>query len=159
MHRHGMTVYTVGATCTVLEWSHGCRYRNRGKEDQMGQLRKLKRQFERDSRKKTMKELYEHCDRVSEQQERELRQQYKKAANDQDVKNMVYAMYYLFGVHLHDEFGFGGKRLLRLFESVDREIATWASGGITTGQLQQKLFDTTGIDLRLDGIDFRKETA
>lgn len=44
-------------------------------------------------------------------------------------------------------------------ESVDKEIATWASGGITTGQLQQKLFDTTGIDLRLDGIDFRKETA
>jgi len=42
---------------------------------------------------------------------------------------------------------------------VDKEIATWASGGITTGQLQQKLFDTTGIDLRLDGIDFRKETA
>ena len=40
-----------------------------------------------------------------------------------------------------------------------KEIATWASGGITTGQLQQKLFDTTGIDLRLDGIDFRKETA
>ena len=125
----------------------------------MGQLRRLKRQFERDSRKKSMKELYEHCDRVSEQQERELREEYKKAAIDQDVKNMVYAMYYLFGVHLHDDFGFGGKRLLRLFESVDREIATWASGGITTGQLQQKLFDTTGIDLRLDGIDFRKETA
>ena len=60
---------------------------------------------------------------------------------------------------LHDEFGFGGKRFLRLFESVDKEIATWASGGITTGQLQQKLFDATGIDLRLDGIDFRKETA
>lgn len=125
----------------------------------MGQLRRLKRQFERDSRKKSMKELYEHCDRVSEQQERELREEYKKAAIDQDVKNMTYAMYYLFGVHLHDDFGFGGKRLLRLFESVDKEIATWASGGITTGQLQQKLFDTTGIDLRLDGIDFRKETA
>ena len=125
----------------------------------MGQLRRLKRQFERDSRKKSMKELYEHCDRVSEQQERELREEYKKAAIDQDVKNMTYAMYYLFGVHLHDDFGFGGKRLLRLFESVDREIATWASGGITTGQLQQKLFDTTGIDIRLDGIDFRKETA
>ena len=42
----------------------------------MGQLRRLKRQFERDSRKKSMKELYEHCDRVSAQQERELREEY-----------------------------------------------------------------------------------
>ena len=58
----------------------------------MGQLRRLKRQFERDSRKKSMKELYEHCDRVSEQQEGELREEYKNAAIDQDVKNMVYAM-------------------------------------------------------------------
>ena len=38
MHRHGMTIYTVGATCTVLKWSHGCRYRNRGKEKNMVHL-------------------------------------------------------------------------------------------------------------------------
>ena len=42
----------------------------------MGQLRRLKRQFERDSRKKSMKELFEPCDRVREQQERELREEY-----------------------------------------------------------------------------------
>lgn len=121
--------------------------------------RRLRRAQEQELRKLKIKDLERSYDQVVQRQHEQLREEYKKAAIDQDVKNMTYAMYYLFGVHLHDEFGFGGKRLLRLFESVDKEIATWASGGITTGQLQQKLFDTTGIDLQLDGIDFRKETA
>ena len=116
----------------------------------MGQLRRLKRQFERDSRKKSMKELYEHCDRVSEQQERELREEYKKAAIDQDVKNMVYAMYYLFGVHLHDEFGFGGQRCLRLFQAVDEELGSWRAGEVSVDDLRKKLYDAIGIDVRLD---------
>lgn len=121
--------------------------------------RRLRRAQEQELRKLKIKDLERSYDQVVQRQHEQLQREYREAAIDQDVKNMTYAMYYLFGVHLHDDFGFGGKRLLRLFKSVDREIATWASGGITTGQLQQKLFDTTGIDLRLDGIDFRKETA
>ena len=120
----------------------------------MGQLRRLKRQFERDSRKKSMKELYEHCDRVSEQQERELREEYKKAAIDQDVKNMVYAMYYLMGCGLHEVFGFGGQRCLRLFNWIDQELGTWQRGEVSVADLRKRLYNAIGIDIRLDGRTF-----
>ena len=38
MHRRGMTVYMGGVICTVLKSSHGCRYRDRGKEKSMVHL-------------------------------------------------------------------------------------------------------------------------
>lgn len=117
----------------------------------MGQLRKLKRKFERESRKRSMQDLYAYADRVSEEHEQRLRREYKQARIDEDTKNMTYAMYYLFGIHLHELFGFGGQRCLRLFEAIDRELGTWRRGEVTVGDLQKKLYDAIGIDIRLDG--------
>ena len=116
----------------------------------MGSLRKLKRKFERDNRHKSMAELYAHVDRVSDRQMRDLRKEYEEARIDEDTKNMTYAMYYLFGIQLHELFGFGGQRCLRLFEGVDRELGTWREGGVSVEDLRKKLQDAIGIEIRLD---------
>ena len=73
----------------------------------MGLTRQLKRKFARDNRKREMKDLYAHVDRVTAEQQRQLRKEYEEARIDEDTKNMVYAMYYLMGIGLHEQFGFG----------------------------------------------------
>ena len=117
----------------------------------MGLTRQLKRKFARDNRKREMKDLYAHVDRVTAENQRQLRKEYEEARIDEDTKNMTYAMYYLFGLGLHDEFGFGGQRCLRLFNWVDRELGTWRAGEINTAGLRKKLYDAIGIDVVLDG--------
>lgn len=73
----------------------------------MGLTRQLKRKFARDNRKREMKDLYAHVDRVTAEHQRQLRKEYEEARIDEDTKNMVYAMYYLMGIGLHEQFGFG----------------------------------------------------
>lgn len=120
----------------------------------MGSLRKLKRKFERDNRHKSMAELYAHVDRVSDQNMAQLRKEYEQARIDEDTKNMVYSMYYLMGVGLHEVFGFGGWRCLRLFDWIDQELGTWQRGEVSVADLRKRLYDAIGIDIRLDGRSF-----
>ena len=120
----------------------------------MGSLRKLKRKFERDNRHKSMQELYAHVDRVSDQNMAQLRKEYEQARIDEDTKNMVYAMYYLMGCGLHEVFGFGGQRCLRLFDWIDKELGTWQRGEVSVADLRKRLYDAIGIDIRLDGRTF-----
>lgn len=117
--------------------------------------RKLKRKFERDTRRREMKDLYAHVDRVSLETEAELRREYQEARITEDAKNMTIAMYYLFGIQLHKLFGFGGQRCLRLFDAVDQELGTWRRGEIRVEDLRKELFDAIGIDLRLDDSEGR----
>ena len=111
----------------------------------MSLARKLKREYERKNRRKDMQELYAHVDRVTANMDRE----YKEAAITEDAKNMTVAMYYLFGLGLHQVYGFSALRLSRLFEWVDNELGTWRRGSVTTAQLQKRLFDETGVDLQI----------
>lgn len=120
----------------------------------MGSLRKLKRKFERDNRHKSMAELYAHVDRVSDQNMAQLRKEYEQARIDEDTKNMVYSMYYLMGCGLHEVFGFGGRRCLRLFNWIDQELGTWQRGEVSVADLRKRLYDAIGIDIRLDGRSF-----
>lgn len=120
----------------------------------MGSLRKLKRKFERDNRHKSMAELYAHVDRVSDQNMAQLRKEYEQARMDEDTKNMVYSMYYLMGCGLHEVFGFGGRRCLRLFNWIDQELGTWQRGEVSVADLRKRLYDAIGIDIRLDGRTF-----
>lgn len=120
----------------------------------MGSLRKLKRKFERDNRHKSMAELYAHVDRVSDQNMAQLRKEYEQARIDEDTKNMVYSMYYLMGCGLHEVFGFGGRRCLRLFDWIDQELGTWQRGEVSVADLRKRLYDAIGIDIRLDGRTF-----
>lgn len=111
----------------------------------MSLTRKLKRQYERQTRKKDMVELYQHMDRATARLERN----YKEAQIAEDARNMTVAMYYLFGLGLHQVYGFSALRLSRLFEWVDNELGTWRRGSVTTAQLQKRLFDETGVDLQI----------
>lgn len=120
----------------------------------MGSLRKLKRKFERDNRHKSMVELYAHVDRVNDQNMAQLRKEYEQARIDEDTKNMVYSMYYLMGCGLHEVFGFGGRRCLRLFDWIDQELGTWQRGEVSVADLRKRLYDAIGIDIRLDGRTF-----
>lgn len=115
----------------------------------MSLIRKLKRKYERDNRHRDMRELYAHVDMVSERQKRELQKEYREAAMSEDAKNSSIAMYYLFGIHLHKLFGFGGQRCLRLFEAIDRDLGTWKEGNIEIEDLREELKQAIGIDVRL----------
>ena len=77
--------------------------------------------------------------------------EYEEARIDEDTKNMTYAMYYLMGIGLHEQFGFGGQRCLRLFNWIDQELGTWRAGEINTAGLRKKLYDAIGIDVVLEG--------
>lgn len=120
----------------------------------MGLTRQLKRKFERDTRRREMKELYAHVDRVSDRNMAQLRREYEQARIDEDTKNMVYSMYYLMGCGLHEVFGFGGRRCLRLFNWIDQELGTWQRGEVSVADLRKRLYDAIGIDIRLDGRAF-----
>jgi len=120
----------------------------------MGLTRQLKRKFARDNRKREMKDLYAHVDRVTAEHQRQLRKEYEEARIDEDTKNMVYSMYYLMGCGLHEVFGFGGQRCLRLFNWIDQELGTWQRGEVSVADLRKRLYDAIGIDIRLDGRSF-----
>lgn len=117
----------------------------------MGLTRQLKRKFERDNRRRDMKDLYAHVDRVTAENQRQLRKEYEEARIDEDTKNMTYSMYYLFGICLHEIYGFGGQRCLRLFEAVDKELGSWRAGETHVEDLRKQLYDAVGIDIVLDG--------
>lgn len=112
--------------------------------------RRLKRAQEQELRKMKIRDLERNYDKVLQKEHERLRKEYKDARIDQDTKDMTYAMYYLFGIHLHEEFGFGGQRCLRLFEAVDKELGTWRAGEVSVDDLRKKLKDAIGIDIRLD---------
>lgn len=111
----------------------------------MSLARKIKRQYERETRKRDMVELYQHMDLATARLERN----YKEAQIAEDAKNMTVAMYFLFGLALHKVYGFGALRLMRVFEMVDKEIGSWRRGEVTAAQLQKRLYDETGVDLQL----------
>lgn len=111
----------------------------------MSLARKIKRQYERETRKRDMVELYQHMDRATARLERN----YKEAQIAEDARNMTVAMYFLFGLALHKVYGFGALRLMRVFEMVDKEVGSWRRGEVTAAQLQKRLYDETGVDLQL----------
>jgi len=111
----------------------------------MSLARKIKRQYERETRKRDMVELYQHMDRATARLERN----YKEAQIAEDAKNMTVAMYFLFGLALHKMYGFGALRLMRVFEMVDEEIGSWRRGEVSAAQLQKRLYEETGVDLQL----------
>lgn len=111
----------------------------------MSLTRRLKREYERKNRKKEMSELYAHVDRVSARMDKE----YKEAQLTEDAKNMSVAMYYLFGLGLHEIYGFSALRLSRLFEWVDAELGTWRRDEVTIQKLKQRLYDETGVQIEL----------
>lgn len=114
----------------------------------MSLIRKMKRKYERDTRKKDIKDLFAHADRAVEIREQKLRKEYKEAAITEDAHNMTIAMYYLFGIQLHKLYGFGQQRCLRLFNAIDEELGHWRRGEISIEDLRQQMAKEIDIDIR-----------
>lgn len=62
--------------------------------------------------------------------------------------NMAMCMYYFFGIMMHDIYGFGAKRLSRLYNAVDQAMAGFAEGDFDEAKLIKELYEKTGIDYR-----------
>lgn len=121
--------------------------------------RRLRRAQEQELRKLKIKDLERSYDQVVQRQHEQLQREYREARIDQDTKDMTYAMYYLFGIHLHKVFGFGGQRCLRLFQAVDEELGSWRAGEVSVDDLRKKLYDAIGIDVRLDDRTHGREAV
>lgn len=61
---------------------------------------------------------------------------------------MALCMYYFFGIKMHDLYGFGAKRLSRLFNAVDEAMSGFSTGDFDADALTQELYEKTGIDYR-----------
>ena len=62
---------------------------------------------------------------------------------------------------LHDKFGFGQKRIVRVEETVDKYLNTVSDGGITSDQLQYFMKEKCGIDVKYEAnkVPFRERFA
>ena len=121
----------------------------------MGNLRKLKRDMRRKAAKHDIGSMEAEIITASKKVEDLLRAEQKEMADkifEEQVKHqtqaMSLAMYYFFGIQLHRVFGFGAKRLLKLFEAVDGEMSRYISGEVDTTDLERRLYEETGIDYR-----------
>lgn len=123
-------------------------------------VRKTKRHMKRQAIKRPMSDFYAKLDKTSELVDIELKARQDRALEnfyDTEVReftnSMSLAMYYQFGLQLHKLFGFGAKRLARLFQAVDASMEefqqmTFADKQSFNRALAQQLYDETGIDYR-----------
>ena len=62
---------------------------------------------------------------------------------------------------LHDKFGFGQKRIIRVEKTIDKYLSTVYEGGLSTGQLQYFMSEKYGIDVKCEAnkVPFRERFA
>ena len=77
----------------------------------------------------------------------ELRQIKRQAVNDIATFD-VEIMQTCFAVVLHEEFGFGPKRIERAIRAVDRKFGMILNDELTADELAKSLEDSTGIEVR-----------
>lgn len=75
-------------------------------------------------------------------------EQYYNNVTRKHSSGMALCMYYFFGIKMHDLYGFGAKRLSRLFNAVDEAMSGFSTGDFDANVLTQELYEKTGIDYR-----------
>ncbi len=68
---------------------------------------------------------------------------------DSDTHDLVSAMYYLIGLALKREYGFGPQRVLRVYKFIDDELAKWQSGQMKSADFRKMTMEEVGIDLQV----------
>ena len=76
---------------------------------------------------------------------------------EESFKNLRLISYQI----LHDKFGFGQKRIIRVEKTIDKYLSTVSEGGLTTGQLQYFMSEKYGIDVKYEAnkVPFRERFA
>ena len=62
----------------------------------------------------------------------------------------VKAMFLAFALALHNELGFGHKRIIRMLDATDREMKAWIDGEEELEDMHDRLIDKTGLDIKVD---------
>ena len=70
-------------------------------------------------------------------------------AVDKDTHDLVSAMYYLIGLALKQEYGFGATRVMRVYQNIDNQLEKWQSGELKSTDFRQMAMDEIGIDLQI----------
>ena len=96
----------------------------------------------RAERRRQAREIYKH----TEQTLGEIKQQATREATIQTLR----CFGVLGGLVLHDEFGFGGKRLDRFYNLWCNQIDALQKGYLSIEDARQTLIDECGIDLMLE---------
>lgn len=81
---------------------------------------------------------------------RRIVQKQRQAERDQTQHDMIVGMYIMMGLKLHEVFGFGGQRLMRLYGAIDEECGRWKSEGLDIQNLANELKEKTGIEVPVD---------
>lgn len=73
---------------------------------------------------------------------------------EESFKNLRLISYQI----LHDKFGFGQKRIIRVEQTIDKYLNTVSDGGLSTEQLQYFLNEKCGIDVKRESnmVPFRE---
>lgn len=103
--------------------------------------RKLEKKRKIEENERFMQQLQISAKRVEQNLKREQENSQSRA--------MAMAMYYLFGIHMHRLYGFGAKRLMRVFDAIDEETGGWWDGAVTVDDLRERMKQETGIDIVL----------
>lgn len=109
----------------------------------MGISRKYRRMLEKKCRRD--KDPMAEIKRASEEVYNKLNQN----KIDRETHDLVSAMYYLVGISLHREYGWGSTRIMRVYEHIDQELAAWQDGSADAARFRQILEDETGIRLAI----------
>lgn len=113
----------------------------------MSANRKYRRALERKliKDKDPMAAIKEQSQRVYEELHRDM----MNRPVDSDTHDLVSAMYYLFGLALKREYGFGPQRVLRAYRFIDNELAKWQSGQMKGTDFRKMTMEEVGIDLQI----------
>ncbi len=109
----------------------------------VGISRKYRRMLEKKFKKD--KDPMAEIKRASESVYQQLNQ--KKV--DRETHDLVSAMYYLVGISLHREYGWGPTRIMRVYEHIDQELAKWQDGSADAGRFREILEEEVGIKLAI----------
>ena len=70
-------------------------------------------------------------------------------AVDKDTHDLVSAMYYLIGMALKQEYGFGATRVMRVYQNIDEQLEKWQSGELKSTDFRRRAREELGIELQI----------
>ena len=79
----------------------------------------------------------------------EVYEQLHNRAVDKDTHDLVSAMYYLIGLALKQEYGFGAMRVMRVYQNIDNQLEKWQTGELKSTDFRRMAMDELGIDLQI----------
>lgn len=120
----------------------------------MSYARTLKRQAAKKAAKAKMSTLMQLSQEAQDYLDAENKKRYeelKELRLDNMSRDLIEAFYCLFGVGLHELYGFGAERIFRVYKWVDDELSKWQTGEENAETIAKRLCDETGVKVEIGG--------